>query len=723
MAIDPYTPCPGGTGKKVKFCCPDLLGELDDIQRKLEADQRLACLEQIDRLDTKYPDRACLLSMKAMLEAQLADEGKAEATLARFKEKYPGNPVALAEEATLKAARQGGRAATTILQQAIAASGDSMMPQVYDAIAVVAERLLADGQYIAARGHLMLALDLSGHKDERATSLIVNLDGSPQLPLLMKESQPLLPAPEGALWKKSFDAAMEFAGRAMWLDAAQKLHDLARSAGDWPPIWRNIASLRLWLADSQGGIEALRKFARQPLGSSAAPPLDEMVESEALAQLIDVDAPDFVDVLNITYPMTDFDRAIARLSADPRMIRMPMDLARLATEGQPPPKAAIAILDRIPPASGRGITREQIPRVVGQALVFGRETDREARLELVTYRTDERPASERVLTEALEGAIGPAGVEVVTARMPAVRHALSSNWRLPDDTPAEQRATLISAERRTVLLEQWPAMKFKVLEGAAPQDAARDPAMRVPVLAAILILELASMNDAEAFDFNDLRTKIGLPAAQKIDPIGVDVMQIPLARLHRLEASKLSDEQLARVFARATHYRHDAAIKIFGEEVLERPSLEKEIPRQEVYGQLAQIERNPQQAIEYISKARDAAELAGQTSAPWDITEMTLRLSMGDVVAADRLLQHVRSEHIREPGIANLLFQVLVEAGIVHPDGTPALGPSARGGGSGLNMPGVAAAAAPVADSGKIWTPGAEPAATAGKKSVIWTPE
>ena len=338
MPIDPYTPCPGGTGKKVKFCCPDLLGELDDIQRKLEGDQRLACLEQIDRLDSKHPDRACLLSMKAMLEAQLADEGKAEATLARFKEKYPGNPVALAEEATLKAAKQGGKEAIEPLQQAIAASSGAMMPQVYDAIAVVAERLLAEGQYIAARGHLMLLLDLSGHKDERATSLVVNLDGSPQLPLLLKESQPLLPAPDGALWKNSFESAVEFVHRAQWMEAARRLLELAKSAGDWPPIWRNIATLRLWLADSKGSVQALRKFARQPLGSSAAPPLEDMVEAEALSQMIDADSIDYVDVLTVAYPVTNFDLAIAQIGTDARLLRLPIDLARLATEDQPPPR-------------------------------------------------------------------------------------------------------------------------------------------------------------------------------------------------------------------------------------------------------------------------------------------------------------------------------------------------------------------------------------------------
>ena len=134
MAIDPYAACPGGTGKKIKFCCPDLVNELDKVQKLLEAEQRAACLEYIDSLEAKFPDRACLLSVKAMLQAQLGERTKADATLATYMDKYPDNPVALAEVATLKATEEGGAAAVPPLQRALAASETQLAHQVYDAI-------------------------------------------------------------------------------------------------------------------------------------------------------------------------------------------------------------------------------------------------------------------------------------------------------------------------------------------------------------------------------------------------------------------------------------------------------------------------------------------------------------------------------------------------------------------------------------------------------------
>ncbi len=127
MDIDPYAPCPGGTGKKLKFCCTDLTADLDKLSRMISGEQREAALDLVDKLDAKYPDRACLLSTKAMLESELGQPEKAAATVARFREKHPDNPVALAETAILQA-RQSPRcrrSAATGLRPGTVATADA----------------------------------------------------------------------------------------------------------------------------------------------------------------------------------------------------------------------------------------------------------------------------------------------------------------------------------------------------------------------------------------------------------------------------------------------------------------------------------------------------------------------------------------------------------------------------------------------------------------------
>ena len=118
MPLNPYALCPCGSGKKLKFCCPDLTSEMEKIQKMLDGEQRAACLEHIRGLETKYPERASLRGLQAMLEMQLGQTDDARATLDRFLDKHPGNPVGLAERAMLAAVTEGGRAAVACQEPA-----------------------------------------------------------------------------------------------------------------------------------------------------------------------------------------------------------------------------------------------------------------------------------------------------------------------------------------------------------------------------------------------------------------------------------------------------------------------------------------------------------------------------------------------------------------------------------------------------------------------------
>ena len=171
--------------------------------------------------------------------------------------------------------------------------------------------------------------------------------------------------------------------------------------------------------------------------------------------------------------------------------------------------------------------------------------------------------------------------------------------------------------------------------------------------------------------------------------------------------------RLCSALSRLLDRRYGVDQQAFAHEVLARPALETEIDRAEVYGLLAQIEPEAAQAVDYLDQARAAAEKAGKSTAPWDLAELAIRLARGDVAQVDRLLNHIRHDHIREPGVAQALFEILAEAGVIGPDGKP-VAPVAR---EAAAVPGAAAP-----EPGKIWTPGSDQ--TAGtKKSTLWTPD
>ena len=102
-----------------------------------------------------------------------------------------------------------------------------------------------------------------------------------------------------------------------------------------------------------------------------------------------------------------------------------------------------------------------------------------------------------------------------------------------------------------------------------------------------------------------------------------------------------------------------------------------------------------------------------------DVGELRIHLQRGDQPALLKVLDRIRRDHSQNPRVSNAVMQVFAEAGID-------LGAMAASGG-GAAGPGVAPspagpAAAPAAESGKLWTPGDETSGGGDEKPAIWTP-
>ena len=71
MAIDLYSLCPGGRGKKIKFCCPDHIKDLEQIDAFLEGEQFAAGLAFVENLEKSRPDCACLTEAKCLFQRMI----------------------------------------------------------------------------------------------------------------------------------------------------------------------------------------------------------------------------------------------------------------------------------------------------------------------------------------------------------------------------------------------------------------------------------------------------------------------------------------------------------------------------------------------------------------------------------------------------------------------------------------------------------------------------
>lgn len=703
MPLDPYAHCPAGCPKKVKFCCPDLLAELEKVGRMLEGDQRLGCLEYIHKVEEKFPGRACLLTTRAMLEDSLGQHEEAARTVARALQLHPQNPVALSQQALLVAASEGPLAAIELLQRALEASGDHLAAPVVGGIARVGQLLLRSGQVYAARGHLTLAAVLDQENPE-PLYLLARL-AEANVPILLRDDVDLVTCPPGSTWAKAFDSALDLAERGRWRQALVTLTALTAASGQAPAVWRNIAVLKGWLGDRAGSIEAWRKVA------GLASDHDEAVEAEALALLLDDQAQlAGSELIHCEYPVTQFDPLLERLASDRRLVAERVEAADRGPDDEPPPKVIYTLLDRPLPPSAEGLTLAAVPESLARLSVYGRQTDREARVELVGVRGPEWHRAQALLTEIAADALGPAGAEESAPDEAGLASLLRGSIRFPPDITPELARDLADAKAEEHRLERWPRQSQPALGGKTPSEAAADPALRTRVEALLLILESLAAQQRQEVDYDAVRRGLGLPVSETIGPSGRDLLQLSLGRLHRLEAGELSDDDLAQAYARAVNGNALAAIRRLGSELIRRPAVLAKFDPGQVYSELAKVSGDAAQATAYLDQARAHAESQRRSTAPYDLLELALHINRMNVPEMQRMLNHLMTEHAREPGVQQRVMDMLWAAGLIRQQDV---------GGAAEPLP-AAAAAEPAA--GGIWTPDSERPAAGGGRSAIWTP-
>jgi hypothetical protein len=175
------------------------------------------------------------------------------------------------------------------------------------------------------------------------------------------------------------------------------------------------------------------------------------------------------------------------------------------------------------------VSRDAIPSVVGEVYVYGKQTDRDARLEFTFVKSED--FADKIA--ALRSVVGEAVAEhpaqqQTTGSISAPAAVFQWRWQLPRLGVKEQR-TLVAEQQRDTLLNRWPLSRLGALDHKTPAEVAGDPRYRVRLLAAILLLETRAMMRFAAKDLADLRDQLRLPQPEPIQP-GQDVIRMPVVR-------------------------------------------------------------------------------------------------------------------------------------------------------------------------------------------------
>lgn len=719
MTIDAYAYPPCGTNKKIKFYCPDMVADIEKIERMLQGEQRVACLDFVRKMLEKHPDHSVPLFYNAILNLQLSDEHKAEEAVNLFLEKHPENPAAHALKATLEASLGKGDEAIDELQTALEKTEERLHPSLYDAFGAVGQMLLMTGKVLGARSHFTLQSNLAPDDDNMPMQMLMRLNNAPEIPIFLKQDLSLAECPADFPRKEEFNKALQDAAQGLWRKGLKQFEELRVGAPRNPAILENIAALQFSLGQDDVAAKTLHTYAVAEQRSD----FETATEAEALAKALTDQDEAQIDVVNAAMSIHEMEPLLEKLRVDERCEHLPIDLSQLGTEESPPPRAAYLLLDKPRAASGVDITLESVSSVLGELLVFGKETDRPARIEFTSAKSPSFDEAISTLKEICGDTIDSTVNEDVQGRIFALQDLMNWQWRLPDDTPNDVRNRLMAEKRREVILENWVNFPLQTLNGKTPLEASKDTELRLPLAAEVLTLEMVGQQEKWTFDFTELKEKLSLPTVGTLPIENLDVLNLPITRLHRLPVSELSDQDLIQGYGRSVIRGLNKAVEILANELLVRESLKDQIDRSQLYGELARTATDSEQALAYLKKAQEEAVQQGRSPGLWMVAELSMRFERREMQEAQMLMQTLMSKYAQEPQTAQALFGVLQRFGLITPDGRmagmPAGPPPAQSGpeaGGGLWTPDAPTGPPPQAAPQQAAGGGEE------KKSGLWLP-
>ena len=718
MAADTYDYCPCGSGNKIKFCCgKDISKDIENLTNAMQGEQYIAAIKSIEQLLDEHGPLPCLYALRGIAFITTGQFEAARENIEQFLKIAPENATAWAGRALTS--EDEPHKVMEYAQKCLEYATDEMIPQlVVPALQGLVDKLFSVGNAFAGFSHLTLVAAIA-RNSQQATMKMLQFMQNPDYPLLLKQRLPIPTAPEDAPWNEAYDNAQVLARRGAWMAALDIMEDLLEDAPGETVLLNSIAILNTYLGLEEG-IQAWRDYAAAiDAGSDAA------IEAEAYAQMLNNQSnPDVQAIQKLTYTIDNLDLIQELLVANSQARMVPDPGFGNDDPNNPPPRSLFVLTDKAQLETGVDVTMEQIPIAVATLYLFGKQTDRDARLELVLANLDGQDAATSVLQTICGDELGKLEDTSDITEVPVLADALSWNPVFPEDTPQELMQQLSLTQRENSFRDIFPTLQLQAFNGRTAEELALDFNHRTKVQATLLIIETNLQCRDYQTDLNFVREKLGLVPLEPIDPTDVELSQITDVQLGRYDVTKMSTDQLAHSYQRCLVISFRKAIVAIAEEIIARDDKPQHLNLADVYGSLLETRSTNEERIELIEKAKQAALDANQSPAIWILREIPLRIMSGDSQKASDLMQTVEANHIEEPGIREHFYQLLMQLGIINPDGSPAGGPAAPA------QPGIIDPSASAPQAGGVWTPGNQepqasdkPSTSGDDKPGLWIPD
>ncbi|MFG0332421.1 MAG: hypothetical protein ACF8TS_03575 [Maioricimonas sp. JB049] len=716
MSLDPYALCPCGSGKKLKFCCQDIVAEMEKVERLQENNQPRMALQLLDKLEKSHPGNAWIATNRGLALIHDNRPEEAKNSLAGFLRNSPKHPLANALFGLASMNADGYPECRKAVHRAFLRATGHYPALVGLLAGSLAAAYLDQGQIMAARQHLALAMRIGDEQQrKRAFLSLLELDGDTAIPYPLRgvHRVPQLDEPDSEETRK----AGQLAARGCWHEAADLLSQQAAEGTASAEFWHTIGLYRAWSGDESAAIDALRKAADSYENPAAA------IECATLAQLFEQMQPENTTKIRVQrYRVESVGRLLTVLDESRRLHRVP-DMSPDGQTEEGAPSARYLLLDR--PLPGRdevaGLTHDNIPQHIARLTLFDADPDNDIPAQAyLSGMEGEQLENARDLFAATAGEIvqpeAPESDEPdadVAGQMPHEQVPLQWNAYFPPETPGSVRREFEEKHWNQVWFETWMTTPQQGLDGQSPQDVTGDSARTTDLAASLNVLDAFCDARRIMIPLAQLREKLGLEPPQ---PLEVDdetsFSNLTFDELRRLKLSELNDEQFRHVLQRALLTRHATFLHAVLLDYLRRDLPEDEAMQQgRAYSTLSEICRvslQHEEALNWVIEGQKHAatqENAFEQVLQWKMREVTMRIDEPESDEFRTLVLELWNEYgAKLPALRERLTELTQMLGIDPPWSTSIVTPDAGGSKEGPWTPG--AAQPPASGEQKLWLPG-----------------
>lgn len=633
--MDPYAPCPCGSGKKVKFCCQAILPEMAKIERLQENNQPHMALQLIDKILKEHPENGWLVTQRAM--ALFNDEAFAEARdgLVPFLRNNPEHPLANAMLALAVAQLEPIEKSKKVIHRAFLKS----MAAEPHLVALLAGKLvsyyLEAGFDMAARQHMAIVLRLGSEEDRQRTLMaMLELDADTSVPYPLRGGHPLPTYEPGEELEPKLKKAQRLYIHGCFAEAADILDQIAEQDPASAELWHTIGLMRAWDADNERAASALHKAAGLYRN------FDKAVDLETVAQLLDLQKRENCSASRIReYEVESLSKLLTRLDNEDRLCRIPQ------FNEIPNSAATYDILDRVVPSGDEleELTIDTIPRTLGRLTLFDQTDAATPGLaQIIAIEGDRLDTSIEVFENAAGELAKPKAVEEdapsesdIVSWYPNDELALYEAAFFPPKTPDHISRRLRKEFVEQCIQQTWMTTPQAALKENSPEQSIEVEDLQVPLAAAVRVFDAFLDRRDLILDQAALRDRLKVAHPSPISDVKEeDLNTLTVSQLQNLSFEGMSDDTFGLVMQRGMVIKHcGLGYRILKEFLTSRTELQQKDAQetQQAYITLATIcdrASRDQESLEWVIKGFEKSREQGdsfETLLMWKMRELQFR--------------------------------------------------------------------------------------------------